>query len=258
MRLLPAILVCLATGALAQEAPVPNERPVDPAAVTEAASGAPDEILAPLPRRRPSPGLRAEPDASDPPAAEPQRTYQAACPALMSGQVRGRVLDAIDEGPCGERSPLAVGAVLVNGRMVPLSSEAIVTCGMAAALPGWAATIESYLAARESTRLAGIVVGTSYACRLRNNAAAGAMSEHGFANALDVTGFELEDGRTFALPAGWTDPASPAGRLLRYAHEAACASFTTTLGPEANALHADHLHIDLGCHGSRCTARLCE
>lgn len=61
-----------------------------------------------------------------------------------------------------------------------------------------------------------------------------------------------------SLPAGWTDPLSPAGRFLRYAHGAACASFTTTLGPEANALHADHIHVDLGCHGKRCVARLCE
>ena len=30
------------------------------------------------------------------------------------------------------------------------------------------------------------------------------------------------------------------------------------LGPEANALHRDHLHLDLGCHGARCVARLCE
>jgi hypothetical protein len=84
------------------------------------------------------------------------------------------------------------------------------------------------------------------------------VSEHGFANALDVVGFSLQDGRTMALPDGWSEPLAPAGRLLRFAHGAGCAHFTTTLGPEANALHADHLHLDLGCHGQRCLARLCE
>ena len=84
------------------------------------------------------------------------------------------------------------------------------------------------------------------------------VSEHGFANALDVIGFRLADGRTVTLSDGWTDPLAPAGRLLRFAHDAGCANFTTTLGPEANALHADHLHLELGCHGKTCTARLCE
>jgi len=30
------------------------------------------------------------------------------------------------------------------------------------------------------------------------------------------------------------------------------------LGPEANAQHSEYFHIDLGCHGKTCTARLCE
>jgi hypothetical protein len=47
-------------------------------------------------------------------------------------------------------------------------------------------------------------------------------------------------------------------RIIRFAHDAACTHFTTVLGPEANELHRDHLHIDLGCHGQRCVARLCE
>ena len=84
------------------------------------------------------------------------------------------------------------------------------------------------------------------------------VSEHGFANALDVIGFRLADGCAVTLSDDWTDPLASAGRLLRFAHDAGCANFTTTLGLEANALHADHLHLDLGCHGKTCTARLCE
>ena len=188
----------------------------------------------------------------------PPRVYQAACPAVLAGLVEAEALPPIDEDGCGERSPLAVTGILVNGRMVPLSGTATVNCGMATVLPDWAAAIDSYLMARENTRIARILGGTSYMCRPRNNAAGADVSEHGFANALDVTGFELEDGRTIALPDGWADPLSAEGRLLRFAHDAGCARFTTTLGPEANALHRDHLHLDLGCHGKTCTARLCE
>lgn len=210
----------------------------------------------PLPRERPADRLPAA-GLVVPEVPEP-RVYQSACPAVLSGELKARMLEPIAEQGCAERSPLAVTAVLVNGRMVPLSAEAILGCGMATALPVWLNAVDGYLAARENTRLAGLVVGTSYMCRPRNNVNGSDVSEHGFANALDVIGFELEDGRTIALPAGWADPLSPAGRLLRYAHDAACASFTTTLGPEANALHADHIHVDLGCHGERCVARLCE
>jgi hypothetical protein len=151
-----------------------------------------------------------------------------------------------------------VTGVLVTGRMVQLSSDVTINCGMASALPVWASAIDGYLWARENTRLKRILVGTSYFCRPRNNVTGADVSEHGFANALDVIGFELEDGRTITLPVGWSDPLSAEGRLLRFAHDAGCSQFTTTLGPEANAQHADHLHLDLGCHGKNCTARLCE
>jgi hypothetical protein len=290
MRVLAAlIIIAVTTPVFAQEGDVPLPRRPPPSEAAEpvaaetaapaaleseeeteppdAATPATGEPEVPLPRRRPKPD---EPKPGDPATneakdtagdeAEPPkpRIYQAACPAVLLGQVEARALPPISDGQCGERSPLAVTGLLVNGRMVPLSGEVTLNCGMASALPEWASAIDSYLRARENTEIARIVVGTSYFCRNRNNAADGDLSEHGFANALDVVGFELDDGRTISLPNGWLDPLSPAGRLMRFAHDAGCARFTTTLGPEANSLHADHLHLDLGCHGQRCTARLCE
>ena len=219
----------------------------------------------PLPRQRPEALIEEEPgsesgtsrDKTIPEIPEP-RIYQAACPAVIRGEVDARMRPPIAEGQCVVRSPLEVGGIRVNGRVVPLAGDPILTCGMAETVRDWAEEVDGYLAARENTRISRILSGTSYACRNRNNAAGGPMSEHGFGNALDVVGFELEDGRTMSLPGGWSEPLSPAGRLLRFSHDAACARFTTTLGPEANALHADHLHLDLGCHGERCVARLCE
>jgi hypothetical protein len=277
MRVLAGLVfIAMVAPAFGQaEVPLPKPRPpVETAAPSGAAAAEAEELAAPLPRPRPEaqgavPGAETSPGAPSidgpplPPAAEPEppqppRVFQAACPAVLSGQVEATSLPPLAEDSWGERSPLAVTGVLVNGRMVPLSGEAIVNCGMATVLPEWAAAIDGYLAARENTRLARVLVGTSYMCRPRNNVSGADVSEHGFANALDVVGFELEDGRTISLPGGWTDPLSPDGRLLRFAHDAGCSRFTTTLGPEANALHHDHLHLDLGCHGSRCTARLCE
>ena len=251
-RLATLLFIIAAFPATAQQGPVPLERAVED--VAPAAAGPP----IPMPRPRPEERVERDEIVPEIPRPAPPRVYQAACPAVLSGSVEASMLEPIVEGTCGERSPLSVTAVLVHGRMVPLSSAAILSCGMASILPAWLEAIDGYLMSREDTRLSRVVVGTSYYCRNRNNAARADLSEHGFANALDVTGFELEDGRTISLPEGWIDPMSPAARLLRFAHGAACALFTTTLGPEANALHADHLHLDLGCHGGACAARLCE
>ncbi|WDR02021.1 extensin family protein [Devosia algicola] len=231
---------------------LPIPRPDSAAAETDVA----------LPRPRPvqskpvvTPPTRVKTEA---PAKAEARVYQTACPAVIRGQVEAKALPPIRDGVCEARSPLSVTGVLANGRMVALSSPIITDCAMASSLPGWAGAIDGYLGAAQNTNLETILVGTSYMCRKRNNAADGLTSEHGFADALDVVGFALGDGTNVKVADDWLPASSAGGRLLRLAHDAACARFTTVLGPEANALHRDHLHLDLGCHGKTCTARLCE
>lgn len=265
-----------------ETAPVPRPRPADlepgPDDLTAAAPAVAEDDAAPLPRPRPEEGAEPEPvpevapvepepeamenkaaePAPQPAPAEPDRVYQTACPAVILGLVEAEALPPLSEAACGEQSPLKVTAVLSRGRMVPLSSPITTNCEMASALPDWVATVDGYADAMLDSPLAEVVTGTSYMCRNRNNASSGFTSEHGFANAVDVTGFTLEDGRSIDVTANWLPAAQPEGRLLRLAHDAACAGFTTTLGPEANAEHHDHLHLDLGCHGKTCTARICE
>jgi hypothetical protein len=238
---------------------LPRHRPAaadeKPAASTDKADEkpAPDFIGPPV-----DPNAHiAEPDVPAEPAAPP-RVYQTACPAVLLGKVEAKALPPIAEAQCGTQSPLSVTGVLANGRMVPISGGVETDCGMASALPGWIESIDSYLMAKDNTKIAEVVVGTSYMCRNVNNGSGGNLSFHAFADALDVVGFKLDDGRFVTVEGGWTDALSSEGRLLRFAHDSACAHFTTVLGPEANALHRDHLHLDLGCHGKTCTARMCE
>lgn len=287
-----ALALPLASMGWAQEAPIrlPKPRPIEtpvapPAAETvtppAADTAAPTEPTINLPRSRPDPDAKpavpdappaeakpdappadaavpveAVPDPEEPPA--PPRIYQSACPAVLSGQVEAKLLPPISDKQCGAQSPFLVTSVLVNGRMVPLSGGVTTTCGMATALPAWLASIDGYLFAKENTHVSEVMMGTSYMCRNVNNGSGGNLSFHAFADALDVMGFKLEDGRTVTVEGGWGDALSSEGRMLRFAHDSACAQFTTTLGPEANAQHHDHLHIDMGCHGKTCTARLCE
>lgn len=261
MRLVLFVLIAaLSQPVLAQDVPLPRPRP-EPVATG----------VVPLPRLRPDAKTEPAPAAEDkasaaeaveppaePEAPKPPRDYQLACPAVLAGQVEAKALPPISEGQCGSQSPLSLSGVLANGRMVPVSGGVVTDCGMATALPAWIAAVDSYVFARDNTRVAEVIGGTSYMCRNVNNGAEGNLSFHAFADALDVVGFKLEDGRTVTVEAGWGDALSADGRLLRFAHDSACSQFTTVLGPEANALHADHLHVDLGCHGKTCTARLCE
>jgi hypothetical protein len=280
---LSTIALCLALPGWtqAQEAaqvPLPRERPdaQTSAQVTDPVTAAGP----PLPRARPDPSEPAEapektPAPGDAPApvvpsivtpeepkveepSAPPRDYQVACPAVLSGEVTATSLPPIHENMCGLQSPLSLEAVMANGRSVPLNAPVTTDCGMATALPGWIADVDRWLMAVEDTRIEKINVGTNYACRNVNNAKDGNLSFHAFGDALDVIGFTLEDGRTITVETAWLGTVEQGSRIVRFARDAACMHFTTVLGPEANEAHRDHLHIDLGCHGQRCVARLCE
>lgn len=215
------------------------------------AGAAAAEAQVPLPRERPVPET-----ASEEPV--PPRPYQVACPAVLRGEASATALPPIDDGQCRLRSPLSLEAVSANGRSIPLSTPVVTDCGLATVLPRWVGDVDRYVMAQDATRIATVLAGTAYACRPVNNAAGGKLSFHAFGDALDVTGFVLEDGRTITVAPAWSGTDAEGRRLIRFAHDAACTHFTTVLGPDANALHRDHLHVDLGCHGARCVARLCE
>lgn len=80
----------------------------------------------------------------------------------------------------------------------------------------------------------------SYNCR----AIAGTRrwSTHSTASAIDITGFDLTDGTRIRLLSDWDDDDATA-RFLRQVRDASCEWFGTTLGPEYNAAHADHFHL---------------
>lgn len=264
----------------APKAEVPAAVPVDKDEAETAADEAPPPIPRPRPEglgeeAEPAPDEGSAPDVVDPevaeavvpaegeppaPPAKPadDRVYQTACPALLSGLVVGKMLPPIAEGMCGERSPLLLEAINANGRTIPLSSSVTTNCEMAGALAEWTADVDAYAKAAMESPIAELTTGTSYMCRARVGGDEGFTSEHGFANAIDLVGFTFENGESVSVKDNWLPAAAPEGKLLRQSHGAACGIFTTVLGPEANADHEDHLHLDLGCHGQTCTAQICE
>ncbi len=92
--------------------------------------------------------------------------------------------------------------------------------------------------------LARIETMGSYACR--NVSGTGRLSAHSRAEAIDVSAFILEDGRRVSVLSGW-NASREEREFLRTIHRSACKRFGTVLGPDYNAAHANHLHLE---HGS--------
>jgi hypothetical protein len=90
----------------------------------------------------------------------------------------------------------------------------------------------------------------SYACRNVNRgegAVPGASrSRHATADAFDVAGLTLADGRRLTVRRDWSGKGAPEDLLLRDAHRGACRFFDGVLGPDYNAAHRDHFHLETG------------
>lgn len=122
------------------------------------------------------------------------------------------------------------------------------TCEMAAALALWLThDVQPAATAILGQRVASVSQIGTYSCRniIGSNLWKGVRSQHATANAIDISGFTLEDGRQISLLKGW-DGAPDEARFLRDVHQSACRYFRVALGPDFNSAHKDHFHFDRG------------
>lgn len=89
----------------------------------------------------------------------------------------------------------------------------------------------------------------SYHCRRLYGRSEGAWSEHATADAIDVGGFTLTDGRRISVLEDWPVPGEKAA-FLKAVRDGACDLFATVLSPDYNAQHRDHLHLDQAERGA--------
>ncbi len=91
----------------------------------------------------------------------------------------------------------------------------------------------------------------AYSCRRQRGNGSGTWSEHAFANAWDITGFELENGQVISVLKDWGKK-TPRRKFLRATKKSACRLFRVVLSPDFNTAHKDHFHLDQGpslsCH----------
>ncbi len=125
------------------------------------------------------------------------------CVALLSplmAEVEPR--PPLRENSCGTPAPLAIKRIGIDH--VVVEPPALVNCAVTAALHNWLEKV-AQPAARElfGSPIARLTGTGGYVCRNRNGAASGPISEHAFANAIDISGFVLADGRTIDVLRDW-------------------------------------------------------
>lgn len=180
-------------------------------------------------------------------AAEAARAARARGAVCGNLEIQGTALGSVPgPGSCGVEG--AVRVTSVAG--VRLSTPATMDCTTAEALRRWVETGARPAIGNAGGGLASIRVIGHYSCRAR--AGGSRLSEHAFGRAIDIAGFELRDGTRIRLIDDWNSGDYAA--RLRQMHRAACGTFGTVLGPEANAAHRDHFHFDTARYrsGSYC------
>lgn len=157
---------------------------------------------------------------------------------------------------CGAARPFEMHAAA--GGRVAMKPAALLRCPMVPQVERW---VQRYVEPASRYYFGSPVVemrvAASYACRPINHRRGAKLSEHGYANALDVSRFTLADGRTITVKSGWNgNPAER--RFLRDLHKGACETFTTVLGPKFDRNHHDHFHFDLARRGRNGQGRFCK
>jgi hypothetical protein len=170
------------------------------------------------------------------------------CRALLdSAGVRYTVLAPVHAGDrCGYDN--VVRFAPGGSRLIAWSPADLgASCPVVAGLSVW----EWSVVQPAARRLLGSPVVTiehfgSYNCR--HIAGQRAWSEHAIANAVDIAGFRLADGKWITVARDWKG-SGPEATFLRRVRNGACRLFATTLSPDYNAAHHDHLHLDQAARG---------
>jgi len=137
-------------------------------------------------------------------------------------------------------------AVRIERMTMSVSSPFAVSCREALSLAMWERHVVQPAAQKyfgmPATRIEHF---GSYACRTIYGRPNANMSHHATADAFDLAGFVIGKDKRIRVVRDWNDT-DAAGQFLREVHDGACIYFDSVLGPEYNAAHRDHLHLDRG------------
>ena len=132
---------------------------------------------------------------------------------------------------------------------VQLDNAPLLTCKMAIQLARFSED-ELQSAARDvlGTTVKRVHHIGTYNCRSMRQFK-GVLSQHAFANAIDVSGFELENGNVINVARDWGANGAKAKFLKRVSSDA-CDAFHVAVSPDGDANHFNHFHWDMGPYRS--------
>lgn len=228
-----------------QPAPVPPAPPGQQQPETPPKPGEPAAV--------PVPPVIAQPEPLPPPPFEPLITQINCARALNGAGAAFEPAQPIqDEGGCGDTHPVTLNAA--GTLEASLEPAGILNCAMVGALARWIdEVVQKEAVAYLGEPVTALRNVSSYVCRMRASGAR--MSEHARANAQDIAAFRTRGGVWIDVESHWGTN-SKEGRFLWAVHQGACAHFTTVLGPDADAAHVNHFHVDLAQR--RGGYRLCQ
>ncbi len=154
-------------------------------------------------------------------------------------------------------------AVRITALPARVGTPFVLTCPAAMSLAMWEMhTVQPVALELWGHRVVAIAQAGSYACRdiigsgtartaARGGTGGGRRSEHATADALDIASFSLADGTLIDVGRDWQRSAGDRQAVfLRRVHEGACRWWHVVLGPEYNAAHRSHFHLDDGGFGA--------
>lgn len=172
-----------------------------------------------------------------------------------SGMVYDELPDRVTGPGCGFEN-----AVRLRSAGVRFGAPLTLSCPLALSFAMWERhVLQPAAQLRFQQAVVSIDQLGSYACRNINTGQGatdgrGARSQHATANALDVSGLTLANGKRISVLKDWNGQAKAEGGavptsqalLLADLHAGACTYFKGVLGPDYNAVHRDHFHLETG------------
>ena len=156
----------------------------------------------------------------------------------------------VDYGKCNVKNPVNLRSVTTKHSTIDLPEAPLLNCKFALQFSKWLSESGApILSAQLNSPVERISTGPGFECRGRNGDGTAKVSEHGYGNAVDISTFRLQNGKTLNVGDS---------TLLPGVRASACGYFTTVLGPGANAAHASHFHFDMGAHGKSGNYRICQ
>ncbi len=184
------------------------------------------------------------PRASAPPPAVttlPTNPGYLACQQGLNGS--GAMFEALTPMATREGCGFTEG-VKITAVPSPLNQPVVISCPTALALVRFDLDVLQPAAMQHfGKRVAKIHHVGGYACR--GIAGTRKWSQHAYANAIDIMGFDLSDGTRILISRDWRAKGARASFLHDVAR-GACQVFRVVLTPAYDRAHHDHFHLDTG------------